>query len=73
MIYSCSLSEENRGELARFAKNFLPILFNMYTTDNSKGVKDNKRLAVLETVKSYLKICDKQVICGVFYAVTAIH
>ncbi|XP_052773393.1 RRP12-like protein [Mya arenaria] len=52
-------SEEARNELCRFSKNFLPILFNQYTTDPTTE-KDMSKLAVLETVKCYLQVTDKE-------------
>ena len=55
-----SIAEESRGELSRFAKNFLPIFFNLYTADPVKD-KDPVKLAVFETVKCYFQIADKPV------------
>ncbi len=55
---------KNREVLARFAKNYLPLLFNIYTGDMEKSKatgKDTRKLAVLETAKCYLQISDKQV------------
>ena len=51
--------EENRAEVARFAKNFLPIFFNIYTSGNSR--EDTTLAAVLETAKVYFKIADPEV------------
>lgn len=50
------VAEGNRAEMARFAKNFLPILFNLFTTDNGNGEKDRSRLTVLETIKCYFQV-----------------
>ncbi|KAK6185603.1 hypothetical protein SNE40_007802 [Patella caerulea] len=52
-------NEANKAELARFAKNFLPILFNLFTTDPKKE-KEGCRLAALTTIKAYLQITDLQ-------------
>ncbi|XP_071507435.1 RRP12-like protein [Diadema antillarum] len=53
-------NEENRAELARFDKNYLPILFNLYTSGKSR---ENPSLyAVLETIKVYLQIADRKLI-----------
>ena len=52
--------DDCKGAVAAFAKNFLPILFNLYTTE-PENLKDPMRLACFETVKCYLKITDKQV------------
>uniref|UniRef100_S4RSV7 Ribosomal RNA processing 12 homolog n=1 Tax=Petromyzon marinus TaxID=7757 RepID=S4RSV7_PETMA len=62
----CS-SDDERAEVGRFSKNFLPIFFNIYTEgDSSQGAPDGARLAVLETVKSFLSITDEQLICSFF-------
>ncbi|KAI8486218.1 pre-rRNA processing protein [Branchiostoma belcheri] len=53
-------SEENRKELGRFAKNYLPILFNIYTTEPKEG--DPTVLPVLATVKSYLTVAPAQLV-----------
>ena len=52
--------ENSRTEMARFAKNFLPIFFNLYTADPVKE-KDPVKLAVFETVKCYFQIAEKPV------------
>lgn len=53
-------NDVNRAELARFDKNYLPILFNLYTSGNSR--QDPSLFSVLETVKVYLQIADKKLI-----------
>jgi len=47
--------------VAKYAKNFLPRLFNLVAPVD-KAVTDACRLAALETLKCYLKICDRQVL-----------
>jgi ribosomal RNA-processing protein 12 len=54
--FSNLFSEENKAELAKFAKNFLPIFFNLFTTDNGRGERDGARLAVFETIKCYFQV-----------------
>ncbi|XP_063963855.1 RRP12-like protein [Lytechinus pictus] len=54
--------EVNRAELARFDKNYLPILFNLYTSGNAR--QDASLFAVLETVKVYLQIADSKLIAS---------
>jgi len=46
--------------VAKYAKNFLPRLFNLVAPVD-KDITDACRLAALETLKCYLKICDRQV------------
>lgn len=55
------LPEADRAEVSRFAKNFLPILFNLYGQPVAAGDTPAPRRAVLETIKTYLTITDPQV------------
>ncbi|XP_061180059.1 RRP12-like protein isoform X1 [Saccostrea echinata] len=61
LINKSKEEEESKQEVARFAKNFLPILFNLFTTE-PENAKDTTRLAVLETIKTYLQIADTALI-----------
>jgi ribosomal RNA-processing protein 12 len=47
-------NEDNVKEMSRFAKNYLPILFNLYTTKASGTDEEGQRLAAYETVKVLL-------------------
>ncbi|CAG5119515.1 unnamed protein product [Candidula unifasciata] len=59
-LIMCSLdSDSDKAEIGRFAKNFLPILFNLFTTP---GLNDGMHLAVLETVKKYLLVSDSKLL-----------
>lgn len=55
------LPEADRAEVSRFAKNFLPILFNLYGQPVAAGDTPAPRRAVLETIKTYLTITEPQV------------
>nr|KAG5693709.1 hypothetical protein BaRGS_008351 [Batillaria attramentaria] len=55
----CLASEADKQAVAQFTKNFLPILFNLFTKDPDNA-HDNHRLAVLETVKVYITIADSE-------------
>ena len=48
-------------ELARFSKNYLPILFNIYSTQAKDKNEERVHLAVYETCKAFLQISDKEV------------
>ncbi|XP_075790591.1 RRP12-like protein [Pelodiscus sinensis] len=56
-------TDAERAEVARFAKNFLPILFNVYSQPGEGGGAAHRR-AVLDTVRVYLTIADQQMVCG---------
>jgi len=47
--------------VGRFAKNFLPILFNVYSQPEEDGGSSSQRRSVLDTVRAYLTITDPQV------------
>lgn len=52
---------EEKAELGRFSKNFLPILFNLYSQQPADGDSGTYRMAVLDTIKVYLTVTDMQV------------
>lgn len=58
LILSAKKSEncDDLTELARFDKNYLPILFNIYTIKPIGSDEEGQRLAALETIKLYLTI-----------------
>ncbi|KAK2577073.1 hypothetical protein KPH14_005885 [Odynerus spinipes] len=53
-------SSEDISELARFAKNYLPLLFNLYTTKPTGTDEEGQRFAAFDTIKIYLTITDKE-------------
>ncbi|KAI5277518.1 Rrp12-Like Protein [Manis pentadactyla] len=57
-------AEADRAEVSRFAKNFLPILFNLYGQPVAAGDTPAPRRPVLETIKAYLTITDPQLVNG---------
>uniref|UniRef100_UPI00358EC982 RRP12-like protein n=1 Tax=Myxine glutinosa TaxID=7769 RepID=UPI00358EC982 len=66
-ISRCCHEESNRLALARFSKNFIPILFNLWTEDGKadtdlKGHHKDGKDYVLDTIKMYLTITDEQLV-----------
>ncbi|KAG7236367.1 hypothetical protein INR49_001064 [Caranx melampygus] len=59
---SCS-TEEEKAEVGRFSKNFLPILFNVYSQQPAAGESGTYRMAVLDTIKVYLTVTETQMSC----------
>uniref|UniRef100_A0A5F5PUI1 Ribosomal RNA processing 12 homolog n=1 Tax=Equus caballus TaxID=9796 RepID=A0A5F5PUI1_HORSE len=57
-------AEADRAEVSRFAKNFLPILFNLYGQPVTAGDTPAPRRAVLETIRTYLTITEPQLVNG---------
>lgn len=51
ILWSSETNNENDiKEIGRFAKNYLPILFNLYTTPAKGSEEEGIRLAALETI-----------------------
>ncbi|GFU16993.1 RRP12-like protein [Trichonephila clavipes] len=67
-------TDENKEELAKYAKNYLPILFNLYLTETKGKAEEDTRLAAFETCKVYLCITDEQLISTFFKkAIEKVH
>uniref|UniRef100_A0A3Q3MIK7 Ribosomal RNA processing 12 homolog n=1 Tax=Labrus bergylta TaxID=56723 RepID=A0A3Q3MIK7_9LABR len=58
----CS-TEEEKAEVGRFSKNFLPIFFNVYSQPPAAGEPATNRMAVLDTIKVYLTVTETEMIC----------
>ncbi|KAJ8014068.1 hypothetical protein DPEC_G00036410 [Dallia pectoralis] len=58
----CNTDEEKAG-VGRFSKNFLPILFNVYSQQPAPGDSAPYRMALLDTIKVYLTVTDQQMVC----------
>ncbi len=48
--------EENRKELARFSKNFLPILFELYVTTADEYKRGSDREPLIACIRAYVSI-----------------
>lgn len=48
-------NKQDLSEIGRFDKNYLPILFNVYTTKPIGSDEDGQRLAALDTIKVLLQ------------------
>ncbi|XP_035739840.1 RRP12-like protein isoform X2 [Vespa mandarinia] len=59
-------NSEDILELARFAKNYLPLLFALYTTKPTGTDEEGHRLATFDTIKIYLTITDKILVNELF-------
>ncbi|XP_040419546.1 RRP12-like protein isoform X2 [Cygnus olor] len=64
LIHRGCETDAERAEVGRFAKNFLPILFNVYSQPEEDGSSSTQRRSVLDTVRAYLTITDPQMVCG---------
>ncbi|KAJ8712879.1 hypothetical protein PYW08_008183 [Mythimna loreyi] len=59
LISGAADNEEDQKELGRFAKNYLPILLNIYMSPAKGSSAEGQRLAALETIQVYLTISDQ--------------
>ncbi|XP_068923227.1 RRP12-like protein [Petaurus breviceps papuanus] len=57
-------AEVDRAEVRRFAKNFLPILFNVYGQPLADGESAAPRRAILDTIKTYLTVTEPELVNG---------
>jgi len=57
---------EKEAELARYAKNFLPIFFNIYTTQPVGSEETGQRCSVYETMKQYFTLAPPQLMHEMF-------
>ena len=56
-LISCSVdNEEDQLELGRFAKNYLPILLNIYMSPAKGSSAEGQRLAALETIQVIVNV-----------------
>ncbi|CAN8023876.1 unnamed protein product [Ixodes persulcatus] len=62
LINTSSTNAEHTRELSTYAKNFLPIFFNIYTTETSSLTEEGVRLAAYDTIKVFVSIAD-DVLC----------
>uniref|UniRef100_A0A182VYK1 Uncharacterized protein n=1 Tax=Anopheles minimus TaxID=112268 RepID=A0A182VYK1_9DIPT len=56
----------DREEIGRFAKNFLPRLFNIYTTKPKGSYENEVRQAAFEAIQAYLSITPEPVLDEMF-------
>ncbi|XP_033203361.2 RRP12-like protein isoform X1 [Bombus vancouverensis nearcticus] len=58
--------KEDIHELARFAKNYLPLFLNLYTTKPLGTDEEGQRFATYDTIRVYLTIADKELVQELF-------
>ena len=60
------LLENDQQEVRKYAKNYLPLLFNLYTSEKWNHSRDPVRQSVFETIKRYLTITDSYIMSNIF-------
>nr|SVE78053.1 EOG090X00E0 [Daphnia lumholtzi] len=62
-----SKTDENiRVEVSRYAKNFIPLLFNLFTTKSTTDEEESQRESVFQTVTYYLQVADIELLHSLF-------
>ena len=66
LIIHSKEDEKIRTETSRFAKNYLPLLFNLYTTKANSDDEEAQRRSAYETINYYLHITDSALLNNLF-------
>ena len=66
IILKSAVNEENKVLICKKAKNYLPILFNLYTTKPSGSEETGQRQSILETIKLFLSVADQSLLQELF-------
>ncbi|KAM6442361.1 RRP12-like protein [Liasis olivaceus] len=55
-------TEAERAEVGRFAKNFLPIMFNVYSQEGDDRESSVHRRSLLDTIRAYLTVTEPRMV-----------
>jgi ribosomal RNA-processing protein 12 len=58
--------EPVRTELSRFSKNFIPILFNIYTSEPKLDIETNQRFSIYEVIQLFFSISENSLLISLF-------
>ncbi|XP_040571896.1 RRP12-like protein [Lepeophtheirus salmonis] len=62
-------NEDNKSELGKYSKNYLPILFNLYSSSSDVGLRNS----IYETIKLYASISPKNLMNSMYDTALARH
>nr|CAG4641434.1 EOG090X00E0 [Eurycercus lamellatus] len=65
VIHSKS-DEKIRVEISRYAKNYLPLLFNLFTTKSTTDEEESQRESVYQTIVYFLQVADPVLLYSLF-------
>uniref|UniRef100_A0A023GCH0 Hipothetical protein n=1 Tax=Amblyomma triste TaxID=251400 RepID=A0A023GCH0_AMBTT len=68
LISSDIENETSVPEMSRYSKNFMPILFNIYTSEATSLGAEGVRLAAYDTIKAFVRVADDQLCCTLFFS-----
>ena len=66
LILKAALVDENKIIISKKAKNYLPILFNLYTTKPNGSEEATQRQSIFETIKLFMSIADQNLLQDLF-------
>lgn len=66
LIIHSKNDEKIRVEVGRYAKNYLPLLFNLFTTKAKTDEEASQRESVFQTIAFYLKVSDTELLYSLF-------
>ncbi|XP_065225448.1 RRP12-like protein [Planococcus citri] len=66
LVYSCADNEADKQTMSKFAKNYIPILFNIYTTPCKGTDEEAARFSAFETIKVYVSIAESSLLNEMF-------
>ena len=66
LILKAALIDENKLVISKKAKNYLPILFNLYTSKPNGSEEAGQRQSIFETIKLFLSIADQILLQDLF-------
>jgi ribosomal RNA-processing protein 12 len=66
LIIHAKTDDKVRAEIARYAKNYIPLLFNLFTTKSKTDLEESQRESVYQTVIYYLQVADAQLLYSIF-------
>nr|SVE70243.1 EOG090X00E0 [Daphnia similis]SVE70867.1 EOG090X00E0 [Daphnia similis]SVE71498.1 EOG090X00E0 [Daphnia similis]SVE72131.1 EOG090X00E0 [Daphnia similis] len=66
LIIHSKTGEKIRIEVSRYAKNFIPLLFNLFTTKSTTDEEESQRESVFQTVTYYLQVADMELLHSLF-------
>jgi ribosomal RNA-processing protein 12 len=69
-IENCN--QDDIEELAGFAKNYLPILFNLYTVKPKGSDEEGHRLSCLETIRVIILMIVKYIFIKQIYIISGV-
>nr|CAG4650713.1 EOG090X00E0 [Simocephalus serrulatus]SVE94060.1 EOG090X00E0 [Simocephalus serrulatus] len=66
LIIHSKTDDKIRAEVSRYAKNYLPLLFNLFTTKATTDEEESQRESVFQTITYYLKVADPELLHSLF-------